>query len=153
MLKYLKLSSSYTLNNMHLFNAERIITKYEKAQQIINEFYEVRMKGYQLRKRYLVSKFEKENMMLTNQIKFIRQMLSGEFQLVQSKEEWVKRLREGRYTKFQELNRIESTKNREEDENEKNRDYQYLLSMPILSFCQENIRQMESIQTDLNAII
>ena len=37
--------------------------------------------------------------------------------MIQSKQEWIAKLREKNYSKYQDLNKIESTKNREEEEN------------------------------------
>lgn len=114
-MKYLKLSSVHQQNNMHLFDASRAIRKYESIKDIVDEFYEVRMGGYTRRKRYLISKFKKESGIVTNQIRFIQQIMNGRFTLMQSKQDWLTKLREGGFSRYQELNQIESTKNREED--------------------------------------
>jgi DNA topoisomerase II len=102
---------------MHLFSPNKRIVKYDSVSQIVDEFYEERIKGYQKRKRYLISKFKKERDLLDNQVRFIQEVMDGRFKMVQSKGEWVSLLRNRGYTRFQELNKIESTKNKEEDEN------------------------------------
>jgi DNA topoisomerase II len=100
-----------------------------------------------------VSKFEKENAIISNQVRFIQEIIDGRFKMIQSKQQWIVKLREGKYARFQDLNKVESTKNKEEDENDKNSDYNYLLNMPIWSFCQEKINDMTSVQKELSTIV
>lgn len=153
LLKYLRLTANYQLNNMHLFSGQRTIRRYEHVSQILDEFYEQRLDGYSRRKKYLISKFRKESDILANQTRFIQQVMEGSFQLTQSKQDWVFKLAHGGYQRYQQLNKVESTKNREEDENERNSDFNYLLTMPIWSFCQEKVHEMTSVQSELTTVI
>jgi DNA topoisomerase II len=49
--KQLKLvNTKFSLNNMHLFDSERKIKKYEAVEQILEEFFHLRLGLYQKRK-------------------------------------------------------------------------------------------------------
>ena len=80
-------------------------------------------------------------------------MIEGTFSLIQSKQEWIHKLKTKHYERYQELNKIESTKNKEEEDNDKNKDYNYLLNMPIWSFCQEKIKDMDTAKHELDTLI
>ena len=60
MQKYLKLSTTYQETNMNLFTSDYKIKKFDRIDEIVEEFYTQRMHGYTLRKRYLISKYRKE---------------------------------------------------------------------------------------------
>ena len=73
--KLLKLTTTITTTNMHLFNHECKLHKYESIQEIIDEFYEVRIKTYQKRKDALVLEMEKLLLRLSNRAKYILEIL------------------------------------------------------------------------------
>jgi hypothetical protein len=54
----------------------------------------------------LKSKFNKEFLVIQNQVRFVRAIMDGEFGMMQSKEDWLRRLRVEGYSKYQDLNRI-----------------------------------------------
>jgi DNA topoisomerase-2 len=102
MQKYLKLSTTYQETNMNLFTSDYKIKKFERIEEIVEEFYTQRMQGYTLRKRYLVSKYKKDFLIILNQIRFISEIIEGkEFKLMQSKEEWISKLKKGGYARYQ----------------------------------------------------
>ena len=72
---------------------------------------------------------------------------------MQSKEEWISKLKKGNYARYQQINKIESTKNKEDDQNQKNSDFNYLLHLPIWNFCKEKIEELSGVQRELSTII
>ena len=50
MQKYLKLSTTYQETNMNLFTSDYKIKKFDRIDEIFEEFYIQRMQGYTLRK-------------------------------------------------------------------------------------------------------
>lgn len=70
--KELKLYSSYSENNMHLYNINHKIKKYENIYEILDEFYILRLDYYQKRKDDIIKNLEYELKLLSNKIKFIR---------------------------------------------------------------------------------
>jgi DNA topoisomerase-2 len=51
--KLLKLFTTNTTSNMHLFDADDKLKKYANVQDIIDDYYETRLKLYQTRKEYI----------------------------------------------------------------------------------------------------
>ena len=58
--KILKLYTTNTTTNMHLFDAEDTLQKYEKVSSIIDDYYVVRLKLYQKRKNHMIDALERE---------------------------------------------------------------------------------------------
>ena len=58
--KLFKTNSAISLRNMVGFNHKKKLHRYEDAKEILEEFFEVRMKFYLLRKEYLCSRLERE---------------------------------------------------------------------------------------------
>jgi len=77
MQKYLKLSTAYQETNMNLFSSDFKIKKFDRIDEIVEEFYTQRMQGYTLRKRYLISKYKKDCLIIENQIRFINEIIEG----------------------------------------------------------------------------
>lgn len=66
-----KLCGSINTNNMHAFDSNNYLRKYEKANDILKEFYNVRLEYYVKRKNYWEIKLTAEADKLCNQAKFI----------------------------------------------------------------------------------
>lgn len=66
---------------MVLFNSSGNIKKYESVIAIMEEFYEVRIHFYQLRKDYMLSKLDREVMLLDNKVRFIQMVISDEIKI------------------------------------------------------------------------
>jgi len=79
--KLLKLSTTITTTNMHLFDKDCKLKKYDTIQQIIDEFFEVRMSIYTTRKSYLINEMSKLMKKMTNKARFIQGVLSDEIDL------------------------------------------------------------------------
>ncbi len=77
MMGLLKLTSSLSYNNMHLFNKEGIITKYDTVEEIIDEFYAIRLIFYKKRKEAMINQLEHELKVLSNKARFIRYVKSA----------------------------------------------------------------------------
>lgn len=64
--KRLKLEASVSTSNMHLFNVQGEITKYDTPLAVLEEFFPVRMELYDSRRDMLLNKLEKEWRKLDN---------------------------------------------------------------------------------------
>jgi DNA topoisomerase II len=71
----LKLTSSISCSNMHMFNETRVLTKYDSTVQVMEAFFPIRLEYYRLRKQYMVDQLENKLMILRNKIRFIRAIL------------------------------------------------------------------------------
>lgn len=69
--KLLKLQKTIGCTNMHLYNSKLIITKYESPNDILREFFDVRMDYYQRRYDYLLKSYEDKHFKLNARATFI----------------------------------------------------------------------------------
>ena len=123
--KYLKLYTSQSTTNMHLFNSKEQLKKYENIYTIIDEYYEVRYEFYKKRKTYLISK-------LGNELKF----LSAKAQFIQYNLDDKIDLRKKSKTQINEI--MESFK----FELGEDKSYNYLIKMPMDSVSKENVEKL-----------
>tara|TARA_B100000900_G_scaffold104452_1_gene86692 strand:+ start:1420 stop:4848 length:3429 start_codon:yes stop_codon:yes gene_type:complete len=79
--KYLKLYTTQTTTNMHLFNEKEQLKKYEDVYQIVKEYYSIRFEYYNKRKQYLIEKLSKELKVLSNKAQFIQYNLDDKIDL------------------------------------------------------------------------
>ena len=124
--KLLKLYSTNSTTNMHLFDADDILQKYEKITDIIDAYYEVRLKLYQTRKDYMINAIESEIVLLSNKAKYIKENLDGTIDLRKKKKEQVLEMLQAK-----EYNIID-------DDSE----YKYLTKMPMDSVTEENVEKL-----------
>lgn len=119
--KMLKLTTTVSTTNMHMFNAESKLHKYTSIQEIIEEFYVTRMKVYQIRKDALIADMNKLLVKLSNRARYILDVLSGIIDLRKKTNQQVQDLMEGN-----KYDRIDG-------------DFKYLIKMPMDSVTEENV--------------
>jgi len=124
--KLLKLYTTNSTTNMHLFDANDTLQKYEKVTDIIDAYYDVRLKMYQTRKDNMIESLERELMMLTNKAKYIQENLDGTIDLRKKKKEQV----------------VEMLQNKGYDVIDDDEDYKYLVKMPMDSVTEENVERL-----------
>lgn len=124
--KLLKLYTTNTTTNMHLFDADDKLQKYEKVSDIIDSYYDVRLKLYQTRKDYLIDALEKELVLLSNKAKYIKENLEGTIDLRKKKKEQV----------------LEMLESKGYDIIDDDSDYKYLTKMPMDSVTEENVEKL-----------
>jgi DNA topoisomerase-2 len=79
--KILKLTTSVSTTNMHLFDKDCKLVKYDKIIDIIDAFFEVRLEAYDKRKKYLISYLEKTLIKLSMKAKFVQYVLDDTIDL------------------------------------------------------------------------
>jgi len=136
--KILKLFTTNTTSNMHLFDAEDKLKKYEKIEHIIDDYYETRLKLYQTRKEYMIQSLEKELVILSNKAKYIKEILDGSVDLRKKKSDEVfNMLKEKGYDTM-------------------DSEYKYLTRMPMDSVTEENVdklnKEYENKKTELENV-
>uniref|UniRef100_M4B4Y5 DNA topoisomerase 2 n=1 Tax=Hyaloperonospora arabidopsidis (strain Emoy2) TaxID=559515 RepID=M4B4Y5_HYAAE len=82
LVKLLRLESPLSISNMHAFNADGQLSKYETSEDILRDFYSVRRKLYAKRKQYLEQQQQQELVYLRNRIRFIQEVSSGSLQQI-----------------------------------------------------------------------
>jgi len=143
--KLLKLFTTNTNSNMHLFDAADKLKKYENVEEIIDDYYETRMSIYQKRKDFMIQSLEKELVLLTNKVKYIKENLDGTIDLRKKKKDEVVQMLESKgYDKINSKLEVDNSKNVD------NFDYNYLIKMPMDSVTEENVEKLEKEQTNKN---
>ena len=122
--KLLKLTTTVSTTNMHLFTADIKLRKYATVEEIIDEYYGVRVEYYAKRKAYLVDNLRQLLVKLSNRAKYILETLEGVVDLRKKTAQQVQELLSGRgYIVLE-------------------GDYKYLTKMPMDSVTQENVAQI-----------
>jgi DNA topoisomerase-2 len=124
--KLLKLYTTNSTSNMHLFDSEDSLKKFDKVSDIIDSYYEVRLKLYQERKNYMIAALERELVLLSNKAKYIQENLDGTIDLRKKKREQV----------------IELLTSKGYDNIDNDADYKYLVKMPMDSVTEENVEKL-----------
>ena len=128
--KMMKLSSSISSTNMHMFDKDCKLKKYNSVEEIINDFYDVRMATYSKRKKQMIVDLEKLLVKLSNRAKYILATLDGSVDLRKKNATSVKELMTSKG--FDQL-----------DGN-----FNYLIKMPMDSVTEENVEKILKEKTD-----
>ena len=145
----LQSSKNLSINNIHLFNKDGAIQKYESAVEIIKEWAETRILKYFERKNYQLKNLEKEAKILSNKMRFILDVINGNIEIMNKKlNDITLRLIELKYTPFNED--IESIENIEENIEINNKSYNYLLKLPISQLTYDRKVILEKEYNDLD---
>lgn len=124
--KELKLTKSFSTNNMYLFNENLILTKYQSPIDILGCFYDIRIDYYEKRKIYITEKLERELIILRSKKRFIKEYIDGTLQINnKSKNVIIESLENSNYPKEEES-------------------YDYLLRLPIYSLTLEKISELDN---------
>ena len=124
--KLLKLYSTSSTTNMNLFTSEDKLKKYENVEEIIDDYFDIRLEYYEDRKDFMIESLEKELMILSNKAKYIQELLDGTIDL--------------RKKKKQEI--IDMIKSKEYDAIENDEEFKYLVKMPMDSVSEENVEKL-----------
>jgi len=174
--KKFKLATSISCNNFVLFSHEGKITRYATEKDILEEFFQLRENLYDMRKQYLLAKLQKEYEILSNKVRFIDGVVKDEIRVQKVKRKDVlQNLKRLGFKTISEINAIlneekkttvviadgqDQQANEEEEiepEEEKMeveqgdipaREYEYLLSMPIMSLTEEKVEELKKMMHD-----
>jgi DNA topoisomerase-2 len=135
--KVLKLYSTSSTTNMHLFDHEDKLKKYEKVEDIINDYFEIRIKHYVLRKAYIIHEKEEELVVLQNKARYIQEVLDGTIDLRRLKQNEIHALLQTKQYVM-----ISHDKDKDND-----KDYKYLIKMPMDSVSIENVEHLLKVCT------
>lgn len=75
--KVFKLESSISTSNMTLFDPQCRIKKYNSAKEILQDFFDVRLRLYQKRKGFIAEKITSDYKKMDNKVRFILEVISG----------------------------------------------------------------------------
>jgi DNA topoisomerase-2 len=124
--KTLKLYTTMSTTNMHLFDAHDKLRKYVNPNDIIHDYFDTRMRLYVERKEFMIKQLERELVVLSNKHRYILGTLDGEIDLRRKKRSEITEMLKGK--KFDML---------DDDE-----DYKYLTKMSMDSVTEENVEKL-----------
>ena len=76
-IKLLKLSKSISTRNMHLFDKDSKIRKFDTAEEILKYFVDIRLIYNVKRKNYMIAKIQADLLLLSNKVRFLEEIMSG----------------------------------------------------------------------------
>ena len=133
--KFLKLYNYQTLTNMHLFDYNDKLKKYENVKEIVDDYYLKRLELYNKRKEYQLKMLRDELVILSNKARFIQENLDDLIDLrKKSNLENENKLMERKYDK------IENS-------------YKYLLKLPMDSVSVENFEKLMKEKDEKESLI
>ena len=131
--KILKLTTTVSTTNMHLFDAECKLHKYATVEEIIDDFFVTRLKTYQKRKDAMICDMRAVLVKLSNRARYILDVLAGTVDLRKKTNQQVVELLEG-----MKYDKIEG-------------DYKYLVKMPMDSVTEEHVAKILKEKADTDA--
>ena len=122
--KMLKLYTTQSTSNMHMFDANEKLKKYDNVLDIINDYYETRLSMYDTRKQHIINVLEQELIILENKKNYINELLDDTLDLRRKKKEEINTILESKgYIRVKE-------------------DYNYLIKMTMDSVSEENVEKL-----------
>jgi DNA topoisomerase-2 len=116
--------------NMHLYDKDGVIKRYENTHEILEDYYHVRLAGYEKRKEHQLNILRNQLEMLSYKAKFIQMILKNEIKVNnQPKAKVEEQLVDKKFPKL--------LLNGQGDVS-----YGYLLNMPIYSLTQEKVDEL-----------
>ena len=128
--KMLKLTSNISSTNMHMFNKDCKLRKYASVEDIIEDFYDVRLEMYNKRKKQLIKDLEHKLVKLSNRAKYILATLDGSVDLRRKNAATVHELLTSKGYDLLDG------------------DFKYLIKMPMDSVTQENVDKILKEKSD-----
>jgi DNA topoisomerase-2 len=132
-MKFFKLTTVMTVSNLHMYNEDNMIVKYEDPLQIMEDFFEIRLKMYEVRRQIHLKVLSNELEILKYKVKFIEDYRSHKIIIQDQSEDSVN----------QQLIELEfpilSTKYNAPEED---KSYSYLTNIRLWSLSKERIAEL-----------
>jgi len=130
----LKLTSTISLTNLHLYNEKGIIIKYDYPEDILEDFYEVRYKIYEKRIQYMVNKLKNLFNIIDYKIKYIESVIDKTIKVQgNTRTQVIDRLEELEFPKSNSDHLAPPDK----------RTYKYLTDLSLLSLTTDKIAELK----------
>jgi DNA topoisomerase-2 len=151
--KVFKMTAKINTSNMVMFDPQGKIKKYATPEDVVDDFYDVRLDYYHRRKAFLVNELTNQHDKLSNQARFIQMIIKKELVLNNRKKAAiVAELREKEFRPFPKVAKAQvigggADEGVEEEEVEDaegglDSDYDYLLSMALSSLTAEKVDKL-----------
>jgi DNA topoisomerase-2 len=132
--KCLGLYTTQSTTNMNMFDANEKLKKYNTPEEIVDDYYPVRIEYYQKRKTYLLDAMRKELLVLSNRARYISEILDDTIDLRRKTTAMmVQILKDRKYDTQQ-----------GDDGDSGSAGYKYLLKLPMDSVSEENVEKLRT---------
>ena len=132
--KCLGLYTTQSTTNMNMFDANEKLKKYNTPEEIVEDYYPVRIKYYQKRKAYLLDALRKELLVLSNRARYISEILDDTIDLRRKTTAMMVQILKDRKYDTQEG----------DDGDSGSAGYKYLLKLPMDSVSEENVEKLRT---------
>ncbi len=130
--KLLKLYTTESTSNMHLFDSQDQLKKYGNVRDIVLDYYATRLDLYGKRKTHQLAAMAAELRVLSNKARYIQELLDGSIDLRRKRgDELTSMLQSKGYDAISQGDRSEC-----------GGDYKYLLKLPMDSVSEENVHKL-----------
>ena len=130
--KLLKLYTTESTSNMHLFDSQDQLKKYANVRDIVLDYYATRLDLYGKRKTHQLAAMAAELRVLSNKARYIQELLDGSIDLRRKRgDELTAMLQSKGYDAINQGDRSEG-----------GGDYKYLLKLPMDSVSEENVQKL-----------
>ena len=138
--KTFHLFKKYSITNMHLYGPEGHIKRYDSVEDIMRDYYKVRLEMYQKRKSHQLAILEHQVKVISNKVKFILMIIEKKMEINNKKKLEIEEKLET--LKFSKIGRTKD---------DTKVSYDYLLTMPIYNLTQEKIEELKKQQEEKQA--
>ena len=144
--KTLKLNAPISTTNMHLYDENEEIKKFNEVDDVLKYFFNIRLFYYNKRRDYLLRKLKRELDIIMYKVKFIEDIIEEKIVIFKKKKDEVTQiLIDNDYPVFNLQGDIMNP------ECDADGNYNYLTSMPIYTFTQERIDELKKQRENKNA--
>lgn len=126
----LKLVSTVNYSNIHLFDTNGLIKRYSSPNDVMDDFYKIRLEYYDKRKEYLLDLLNRKVIMINARIRFILMLIDEEI-IIKGKQKI-------KIEKILEKNDFPKLMYAGKDES-----YDYLMTMPLWNLTEEKIKELK----------
>lgn len=127
----LKLVKKIKTSNMNAFNQHGIIQKFDNANDLLKDWYSVRLEKYEDRKNYLIDKFSNELDLLKYKALFIEYVLEEKIIVFKQKKENI-------------INKLKSLEFPELATNNEEKSFDYITNIPLFHLTLEKIEELNN---------
>lgn len=124
--KLLNITKYTNTNNMHAYDSNNILKKYSDPLEILEEFYNLRLKYYEKRKNMLLTKIKSRLDILKSQSKFIDMIIKNKIKILGQDKEKI----------------LQTIKNNNFHHIKDDPEYKYLVDIPVYSFSKNKIDKL-----------
>ena len=122
-----------SMTNMNLYNSSGRITKYDTINEILNEYYILRLSFYTKRREYMLNKIKGDLDIYESKIRFIEEFIAGTMKLINEDDDVINTyLDKNNYPTFSSGDKSEAN-------------YDYLINMPIRSLTKRKIEELRKL--------